>query len=98
MARSISVPDKTADTVAHLLIDEIFQRFGCCLRLVSDNCTENVNRIVKETLESLRIDHVLTSIYHTQSNAKVERFHRTLRDGLSKKLADNQRTLDMLLN
>ena len=95
---AFAVPDKTADTVAHLLIEEIFPRFGCCLQLVSDNGTENVNKTVKETLESLRIDHVLTSVYHPQSNAKVERFHRTLHDVLSKKLADNQRTWDMFLN
>ena len=95
---AFAVLDKTADIVAHLLIEEIFPRFGCCLQLVSDNGTENVNKTVKETLESLRIDHVLTSVYHPQSNAKVERFHRTLHDVLSKKLADNQRTWDMFLN
>lgn len=95
---AFSVPDKTADTVAHLLIEEIFPRFGCPLQIVSDNGTENVNKIVKETLEILKIDHVLTSVYHPQSNAKVERFHRTLHDVLSKKLADNQHTWDMFLN
>ena len=26
---AFAVPDKTADTVAHLLIEEIFPRFGC---------------------------------------------------------------------
>ena len=36
------VPDKTADTIAHLLIEEIFPRFGCLLELVMDNGTENV--------------------------------------------------------
>ena len=52
---AFAVPDKTADTVAHLFMEKIFPRFGCCLQLVSDNGAENVNKIVKETLESLRI-------------------------------------------
>ena len=59
---------------------------------MTDNGTENVNNVVKETLESLNIDHVLTSVYNPQSNAKVERFHRTLHDVLAKRLADDQQT------
>ena len=95
---AFAVPDKTADTVAQLIIEEIFPRHGCALQIVSDNGTENVNRIVKETLAKLKIDHVLTSVYHPQSNAKVERFHRTLHDVLAKKIADNQQTWDLFLN
>ena len=93
-----AVPDKTAETVAHLLLEEIFPRHGSCLQIVTDNGTENVNNVIKETLESLNIDHVLTSVYHPQSNAKVERFHRTLHDVLAKRLADDQKTWDLHLN
>ena len=93
-----AVPDKTAETVAHLLLEEIFPRHGSCLQIVTDNGTENVNNVVKETLESLNIDHVWTSVDHLQSNAKVERFHRTLHDVLAKRLADDQQTWDLHLN
>ena len=58
---AFAVPDKTADTVAHLLIEEIFPRFGCPLQIVTDNGSENVNKVVRETLESLNIHHILTS-------------------------------------
>ena len=46
----------------------------------------------------LKIDHVLTSVCHPQSNAKVERFHRTLHDILAKRIADNQQMWDLFLN
>ena len=95
---AFAVPDKTADTVAQLIIEEIYPRHGCALQIVSDNGAENVNRTVKETLARLKIDHVLTSVYHPQSNAKVERFHRTLHDILAKRIADNQQTWDLFLN
>ena len=95
---AFAVPDKTADTVAHLLLEHIFTRYGCPLQIVTDNGTENVNNVVKDVLETLNVDHVLTSVYHPQSNSKVERFHRTLHDVLSKRLADDQRTWDLHLN
>lgn len=35
------VPDNTAETVAHLLIEEIFSRLGCPLQIVTDEITGN---------------------------------------------------------
>lgn len=95
---AFAVPDKTADTIAHLIIEQIFPRFGCPLEVVTDNGSENVNRVVKDTLETLNIHHVTTSYYHPQSNSKVERFHRTLHDILSKRLTEGQETWDLHLN
>ena len=43
---TFAVPDKPAYTVAHLLIEEIFPRFGCPLQIVADNGSENVNKVV----------------------------------------------------
>ena len=92
------VPDKSADNIVHLLIEEIFSRHGAVLEIVTDNGTENVNRKMRETLQELNINHVTTSYYHPQGNAKVERFHRTLHDVLSKKLKDDVKTWDIYLN
>ena len=95
---AFAVPDKCAENKAHLIIEEIFPRFGCPLEIISDNGSENVNKIVRETLESLNIHHVTTSFYHPQGNAKIERFHRTLHDVLSKKIQNNASTWDLYLN
>ena len=95
---AFAVPDKTAETIAHLIINEIFPRFGCPLELVTDNGTENCNKVVKETLEVLNIHHVRTSYYSPQSNSRVERLHLTLHDVLAKKLIDGQDTWDLHLN
>ena len=54
------MPDKTAETVAHLFIEEMYPRFGCASELVTDNGSENVNRVVKETLDTLNIHHITT--------------------------------------
>ena len=55
------------------------------------------NRIMKEALESLNVEHVTTSPYHPQSNAKVEMFHKTLADVLSKLVKDNEENWDLFL-
>ena len=95
---AFAVPDKSAENIAHLLIEEIFPRHGAALQIITDNGSENVNRTIKETLEALNISHVCTSYYNPAGNAKVERFHRTLHDILSKKLSDNFETWDLHLN
>ena len=80
------------------MIDDVFPHFGCPLQIVTDNGTENENRVIRETLKELNVDHVTTSFYQPEANAKVERFHRTLHDILAKKLDDNLATWDMYLN
>ena len=98
-AEAFPVKDKSADNICHLLINEIFPRYGSMLTLLTDNGTENVNNKVKETLQALNIHHVTTSFYHPQSNGKVERFHRTLHDIMSKKLQRDGHSLwDLYLN
>ena len=87
-----AVPDKSAETVAHLLLEEIIPRYSTPLQIVSDNGSENVNRVMRHTLETLNISHGTTSYYHPQANSKVERFHRTLHDVMSKKVSDNIET------
>lgn len=57
----IKIKNKNGEVIAHLLIYEMFPRFGAPLKIVSDNDTENVNTIMKETLEKLRFDHVTPS-------------------------------------
>lgn len=93
----LAVADKKAQTVANLILTEIFPRYGAPLELVTDNGTENVNQVMKETLESLNTKQIVTSLYHLQSNAKVERFHRFLGDILAK-LAEDLENWDLYLN
>ena len=93
-----AVPDKSAYNIAHSLIDEIFPRYGSPLEIITDNETENVNKVRKETLETLNVHHVRTSRYHPQSNSKIEKLHATLHDTLSKKLQDDLSTWDLYLS
>ena len=95
---AFAVPDKCAETIAHLILEEIFPKFGAPLELVTDNGTENENRVVRAVLKSLNVHHVKTSYYHPQGNAKVERCHRTLHDVLAKLIKEEATSCDLHLN
>ena len=95
---AFAIPDTSAQSVAHILVDEVVPRFGCPCEVITDNGTENENQVTKEVFSKLNIHHVTTSFYHPQSNAKVERFHRTLHDVLSKLLKDDSTVWDLYLN
>ena len=93
-----AVPDKAEDRIVHLILEEIFPRFGCPLEIVSDNGTENVNRKVQETLDTMNIHHIKTSYYCPQANGRVERFHKTLYSVMMKKIQEDVQTWDLYLN
>ena len=95
---AFAVPNKNAENIAHLLLEEVFPRFSALLELLRDNAGENVSQIIQETLNALKSNQITTSFYHPQSNAKIEIFHRTLHDILSKKMKDNIQTWDLYLN
>lgn len=65
---------------------------------IADNRTENVNPIIKETLQKLRIDHFTTSFHQRQISFRVESLHRTLHDLLTKNVLYNNRYCALYLN
>ena len=64
--------------------------------LISDNAKEFLSDKIKKWCLDRRIKHHLTSPYHHQANGKVERFIRTIREGLQ--LYDGKGTLKIKLN
>jgi hypothetical protein len=81
-ARPLKVANAT--TIADFIYEEIICRFGTPKVIQSDQGTHFVNKVVKELTEKFRIKHSLSSPYHPQSNGLVERFNRTLCEGMAK--------------
>ncbi|CAG2239669.1 unnamed protein product [Mytilus edulis] len=71
-----AVPDKCAENVVHLLLEEIIPKHSFPLQILTDNGGENTSYMVRETLQELNISHLTTSFYSPGSNGKVERLHR----------------------
>ena len=49
-------------------------------RIISDNGSQFISKDFRELTKLLEIEHTFTSPAHPQSNGKLERFHRTLKE------------------
>src|SRR6266498_334021 len=79
-------PLKTANvnTVATFLYKEIICRFGAPRILQSDRGTHFINELIQRLTKRFKIKHSLSSPYHLQLNGLVERFNKTLCEGIAK--------------
>src|SRR6266540_1048296 len=81
-ARSLKAAN--AETVATFIYEEIICRFGTPRILQSDRRTHFVNEVIQKLTKRFRVRHSLSSPYHPQSNRLVERFNKTLCEGIAK--------------
>lgn len=84
-ADAYPVPDKTADRIAGILLNEVIPRHQCPQAIVTDNGSEYRNQVMETVCREMHVNHIFTSTYHPQGNGKTERFHRVLNDMLAKK-------------
>src|SRR5664279_3645104 len=81
----------TAPIVARTLCDNVFMRYGCPLRLLSDRGPEFESALIADLCRLMRIDKIRTTAYNPACNGMLERFHRCLNSMLAKVVAQNQR-------
>ena len=79
-----AVKDKSAETVASLLLEKFIPTHTCPRAIISDNGTEYVNAIVELLLKRLKVAHIRTSVANPQGNSKCERSHRVFNDIIAK--------------
>lgn len=78
------IPSKCERNVLHFLDREFIPRFGTPEVIITDQGGEFNGRVLCDYMNKLNIDHRRTTPYHPQSNGKIERFHRTLKQIIRK--------------
>lgn len=75
----IAIPTKdcSAITTAECLLENVLLKYNFPSRLISDNASNFVSRVIQELCKMLQVKKIFTTPYHPQSNI-VERGHRTL--------------------
>lgn len=92
-----ALPDHEAETVAAVLVDEFFTRFGVPGELHSDQGREFESRVFRRCCELLGVQKTRTTPLHPQSDGMVERFNRTLAGELAKYCREDQEDWDLWL-
>ena len=88
--------NKEAETVAKVLVEQVFTRFGVPLSILSDQGKEVDGRIMREVCRLFGIEKLRTTPYKPSTN-QVERFHRTMNSILAKTVSEHQRDWDVRL-
>lgn len=77
------IVNQTAETVAKVLVNEIFTRYGTPKILLSDLGTNFTSTLLKEICKILKIKKIFTTAYNPKANGKLERTHRDLANSIS---------------
>ncbi|PIK57511.1 hypothetical protein BSL78_05575 [Apostichopus japonicus] len=93
-----ALPDQTAETVAQCLFDKYFCEHGISEVLHTDQGKQFESKLVHRLCKLMGIVKTRTSPYHPQSDGQVERFNRTLKSELSKRLFSTGNQWDKMLN
>lgn len=79
---AIPVQDITADIVAKVLYEHWIARFGCPLRISTDQGRQFESSLFNALMKKFGITRIRTTAYHPQSNGQIERWHRTMKAAL----------------
>ncbi len=85
----------TAKSVASAMC-EIFSRTGIPLKLLTDQGSQFMGKVVKSLCKWMGIQQVRTTPYHPESNGCVERMHGTLKACLGKCISDSKDWVDFV--
>lgn len=87
----VAIRDKSADTVAKAIVDNIFLKWGLPHEILTDQGGEFEAALLAELLKTVGVTRLRTSGYRPQTNGACEGWHRTLNAMFAKVVADNQK-------
>ena len=85
--------DNTAASVAKFLYENIMVRFGCPIKLVSDQGTHFLNEVIHILTHRHMIIHKKLTIYYPQANGQAESTNKILQRILKKVVEDHRNRL-----
>ena len=69
--------NKSAETVARIIVKEVFTRHGTPEHIITDRGTQFMGQLFEKISELLETKHHKTTAYHPQSDGLVERLNQT---------------------
>jgi hypothetical protein len=91
------IPNKEAETVAAVFLNQVVLVYGPPAVVHSDRGTEFCNTVMTELCRRISSKKTFTTSYHPQADGKVERFNRTIQRLLACYVGPDQKNWDTLL-
>lgn len=79
---AVPVPEVTAEIVANTLYNTWISRFGCPVRITTDQGRQFESNLFTSLAKLMGIKKIRTTSYHPQANGMVERWHRTMKTAI----------------
>ena len=96
-AEAFAIRHHDAETIARILVEQVFCRYGTPLSLLTDQGKDVDGKLMKAVCDMLGIEKLRTTPYKPSTD-QVERLHRTLNAILGKTVAAHQRDWDLRLS
>lgn len=77
-----SLRDISAKAVASTFVQNYLPRFGCPLKITTDQGPQFTSKLFRELTSLIGAHHIKTSPYNPKANGMVERLHRQLKSAL----------------
>ncbi|KAM0724355.1 Retrovirus-related Pol polyprotein from transposon 17.6 [Formica fusca] len=93
-SKAIPIPNQEANTVSKEFVTKIVLEHGIPEKILTDQGTNFLSEIFKNTCKLLKINKIQTTAYHPESNGALERSHRTLAEYLRHYINEDQTDWD----
>ena len=81
-SKAIPIANQEANTISKEFVTKIVLEYGLPDKILTDQGTNFMSEIFKNTCKLLKIEKIKTTAYHPESNGALERSHRTLAEYL----------------
>ncbi|KAM0730356.1 Retrovirus-related Pol polyprotein from transposon 412 [Formica fusca] len=93
-SKAIPIPNQEANTVSKEFVTKIVLEHGIPEKILTDQDTNFLSEIFKNTCKLLKINKIQTTAYYPESNGALERSHRTLAEYVRHYINDDQTDWD----
>ena len=81
---AVPIKNKNAETICDAYRDNIYCVFGGSSRMLKDNGSEFKNKEMQEVCDTLGLKHIFFPVYTSQSNGRLEGWHRFFKACIAK--------------
>lgn len=89
---AVPVQEITAEVVAKAIYENWIARFGCPLRISTDQGRQFESALFNALMKRFGITRIRTTAFHPQANGQIERWHRTMKAALMARGSTSQWT------